>query len=46
MDICNTLSVYCIKFKYPNINNIYVPNNCYIAAWNTCLMEYNICEIK
>ena len=39
-----TCSTHCLflalKFKYPNILKIYVPNNCYIAAWNCLLMEY------
>lgn len=29
-----------LKFKYPNIKKIYVPNNVFIAPWNCCLMEY------
>lgn len=40
-----TCTTHCLfislKFKYPNINKIYVPNNCYVAAWNSALMEYN-----
>jgi perosamine synthetase len=40
-----TCSTHCLflalKFKYPNISKIYVPNNCYVAAWNCLLMEYN-----
>ncbi len=40
-----TTATHClflsIKYKYPNINKIYVPNNCYIAAWNSVLMEYS-----
>lgn len=39
-----TCATHCLflslKFKYPTINKIYVPNNCYIAAWNASLMEY------
>lgn len=39
-----TCSTHCLflalKFKYPNISKIYVPNNCYVAAWNCLLMEY------
>ena len=39
-----TCSTHCLflslKYKYPNINKIYVPNNCYIAAWNCLLMTY------
>ena len=41
-----TCATHCLflslKFKYPNLNKIYVPNNCYVAAWNTALMEYDI----
>jgi perosamine synthetase len=46
-----TCSTHCLflalKFKYPNISKIYVPNNCYVAAWNCLLMEYdkNIIEV-
>jgi perosamine synthetase len=29
-----------LKFKYPHINKIYVPNNVFVAPWNCCLMEY------
>jgi perosamine synthetase len=40
-----TCATHCLflalKYKYPNINKIYVPNNCYIAAWNCLLMEYD-----
>ena len=39
-----TSSTHCLfkalKFKYPNINKIYVPNNVFIAPWNCALMEY------
>ena len=32
-----------LKFKYPSIKNIIVPNNVYVAAWNTFQMstDYN-----
>ena len=40
-----TCATHCLflalKYKYPQINKIYVPNNCYVAAWNTLLMEYD-----
>jgi perosamine synthetase len=40
-----TVATHClfisIKYKYPHINKIYVPNNCYVAAWNAALMEYS-----
>lgn len=45
-----TCATHClflsIKYKYPNINKIYVPNNCYVAAWNSVLMEYNTENIE
>ena len=45
-----TCSTHCLflslKFKYPNINKIYVPNNCYVAAWNAALMVYNINQLE
>uniref|UniRef100_A0A6C0J4M9 DegT/DnrJ/EryC1/StrS aminotransferase family protein n=1 Tax=viral metagenome TaxID=1070528 RepID=A0A6C0J4M9_9ZZZZ len=41
-----TCATHCLflalRFKYPNIKKIYVPNNCYVAAWNAVIMEYNI----
>jgi perosamine synthetase len=40
-----TCATHCLflslKYKYPYINKIYVPNNCYVAAWNSVLMEYD-----
>lgn len=45
-----TCATHCLflalKFKYPNINKIYVPNNCYVAAWNSVLMVYSIEQIE
>jgi perosamine synthetase len=45
-----TCSTHClflsIKYKYPSIKKIYVPNNAYIAAWNSLLMVYNIERIE
>lgn len=39
-----TCATHClflaIKYKYPDIDTIYVPNNVYIASWNAMLMEY------
>ena len=29
-----------IKFKYPNIKKIYIPNNVFVAPWNCGLMEF------
>lgn len=36
-----------LKYKYPSIKNIIVPNNVYIAAWNCFLMnpEFNLVPI-
>jgi len=40
-----TSATHCIfkalKYKYPNIKKIYIPNNVFIAPWNCGLMEYN-----
>lgn len=40
-----TCATHCLfialKHKYPHIRKIYVPNNCYVAAWNACFMEYD-----
>ena len=45
-----TCATHClflsIKFKYPEIKKIYVPNNAYIAAWNSALMEYDIGQLE
>ena len=45
-----TCATHCLflalKYKYPTINKIYVPNNCYIAAWNMALLEYNIDKLN
>jgi perosamine synthetase len=35
-----------IKFKHPEIKKIYVPNNAYVAAWNTALMVYSIEQLE
>lgn len=39
-----TCATHClflaIKHKHPDIQKIYVPNNCYVAAHNSALMEY------
>ena len=29
-----------LKYKYPHINKIYIPNNVFVAPWNCVLMEY------
>jgi len=40
-----TSATHCLfmslKFKYPNVSKIYVPNNVYVAVWNCALMEYS-----
>lgn len=35
-----------IKWKYPNCKHIYIPNNCFIAVYNTALHEYEKSNIK
>ncbi len=39
-----TSATHCLykalKFKYPGIQRIYIPNNVFIAPWNCGLMEY------
>ena len=49
--MCNgTCATHCLflslKFKYPNINKIYMPNNVYVAAWNSALMVYNMSNLE
>jgi perosamine synthetase len=29
-----------LKYKYPNLKKLYVPNNVFIAVWNSALYEY------
>lgn len=29
-----------LRYKYPNINKIYVPNNVFVAPWNCTLMDF------
>lgn len=45
-----TTATHCLfmalKFKYPNIKTIYVPNNVYVAVYNCVLMEYPIENIR
>jgi perosamine synthetase len=45
-----TCATHClflsIKFKYPDINKIYVSNNSYVAAYNCALMVYDITKIE
>jgi perosamine synthetase len=40
---CNLIA---LKYKYPGIKKIYVPNNCYVAVYNCVLMEYTKEEIE
>ena len=44
-----TCATHClflsIKYKYPEITKIYVPNNAYVAAWNSALMSYDINQL-
>jgi len=39
-----TVATHClfisIRYKYPQISKIYVPNNVYVAVYNCALMEY------
>ena len=49
--MCNgTCATHClflsIKYKYPTINKIYMPNNVYVAAWNSALMVYNMSNLE
>lgn len=41
-----TCATHCLflslKYKYPKIKKIYMPNNVYIATWNCALMVYSI----
>lgn len=45
-----TSATHCLfkalKFKYPLINKIYVPNNVFISPINCALLEYNISQIE
>jgi perosamine synthetase len=41
-----TVATHCLflslRFKYPHISKIYVPNNVYVAVYNSALMEYKL----
>ena len=45
-----TASTHCLflslKYKYPSIKKIYVPNNVFIAPWNCALMEYDKSQLE
>jgi perosamine synthetase len=44
---CTTHCLFlALKYKYPNIQKVYVPNNCYVAAWNAALMVYQLENIE
>lgn len=44
-----TSATHCLflalKYKYPHIRTIYVPNNVYVAAWNAIFMAYSPSEV-
>ena len=45
-----TTATHCLflalRYCYPNIGKIYVPNNVYVAAWNCALMEYDETQLE
>ena len=45
-----TCATHCLfialKYKYPHIQKIYIPNNAYVAAWNACFMEYSKSHVE
>jgi perosamine synthetase len=45
-----TCATHCLflalKYKHPEINTIYVPNNAYVAAWNATLMTYEQSQLR
>ena len=45
-----TSATHCLflalKYRYPDIKTIYVPNNVFVAAWNCALMEYDKSQLK
>jgi perosamine synthetase len=45
-----TSATHCLfkalKFKYPSITKIYIPNNVFIAPWNCALLEYDKTQIE
>jgi len=45
-----TSATHCLflalKFKYPQVKKIYLPNHVYVAVWNTALYEYNADELE
>lgn len=45
-----TSATHCLfkalKYKYPQVKKIYVPNNVFIAPWNCGLMEYDLATFE
>lgn len=45
-----TSATHCLfkslKYKYPNINKIYIPNNVFVSPWNCVLMEYEKTQLE
>lgn len=45
-----TVATHCLfislRYKYPNITKIYVPNNVYVAVYNSALMEYDLSNLE
>lgn len=45
-----TSATHCLylalKYKYPTLSKIYVPNYVYVAVWNTALYEYDKAELQ
>jgi perosamine synthetase len=45
-----TSATHCLfkalKFKYPHISTIYIPNNVFIAPWNCALLEYDKTQLE
>jgi perosamine synthetase len=45
-----TSATHCLylalRYKYPHIKKIYVPNHVYVAVWNTALYEYDSQQLE
>lgn len=45
-----TSATHCLfkslKYKYPHINKIYVPNNVFVSPWNCALNEYQYDQLE
>lgn len=35
-----------LRFKYPHLKKIYLPNHVYVAVWNTALYEYDASQLE